>query len=153
MLCRIFEKSGPGPKNGEQYGAPFREDEWEDDLVENMTVPRSLDNFNLPKNKMVEIPNSCSLDASNVPLEGAVSDAHAGQAASDANPPVEYDNIDKFLLELAAECDNLSASDHFDELPSSNGNVDRCSEVNHMVISFSGILFAYLRDPTCLFIF
>lgn len=23
-------KSGPGPKNGEQYGAPFREEEWGD---------------------------------------------------------------------------------------------------------------------------
>lgn len=31
MLCRIFQKSGSGPKNGEQYGAPFVEEEWEDD--------------------------------------------------------------------------------------------------------------------------
>lgn len=31
MLCRIFRKSGSGPKNGEQYGAPFIEEEWEDD--------------------------------------------------------------------------------------------------------------------------
>lgn len=31
MLCRIFQKSGPGPKNGEQYGAPLIEEEWEDD--------------------------------------------------------------------------------------------------------------------------
>uniref|UniRef100_A0A0D6R7A1 NAC domain-containing protein n=1 Tax=Araucaria cunninghamii TaxID=56994 RepID=A0A0D6R7A1_ARACU len=28
VLCRVFQKSGPGPKNGEQYGAPFREEEW-----------------------------------------------------------------------------------------------------------------------------
>ncbi|XP_030440262.1 NAC domain-containing protein 78-like [Syzygium oleosum] len=33
VLCRIFQKSGPGPKNGEQYGAPFIEEEWEDDDV------------------------------------------------------------------------------------------------------------------------
>ncbi|KAH7537063.1 hypothetical protein FEM48_Zijuj03G0052400 [Ziziphus jujuba var. spinosa] len=31
VLCRIFQKSGTGPKNGEQYGAPFIEEEWEDD--------------------------------------------------------------------------------------------------------------------------
>ncbi|MED6135110.1 hypothetical protein PIB30_043079 [Stylosanthes scabra] len=31
VLCRIFEKSGMGPKNGEKYGAPFREEEWLDD--------------------------------------------------------------------------------------------------------------------------
>nr|GME04786.1 NAC domain-containing protein 17-like [Ipomoea batatas] len=30
-LCRIFKKSGIGPKNGEQYGAPFREEDWPDD--------------------------------------------------------------------------------------------------------------------------
>lgn len=33
MLCRVFQKSGTGPKNGEQYGAPFIEEEWEDDDV------------------------------------------------------------------------------------------------------------------------
>ncbi|KAF5197165.1 Nac domain [Thalictrum thalictroides] len=32
VLCKIFEKSGAGPKNGEQHGAPFKEEEWEDDL-------------------------------------------------------------------------------------------------------------------------
>lgn len=31
MLCRIFEKSGSGPKNGEKYGAPFVEEDWVDD--------------------------------------------------------------------------------------------------------------------------
>ncbi|KAI4387965.1 hypothetical protein MLD38_000347 [Melastoma candidum] len=30
-LYKVFKKSGPGPKNGEQYGAPFREEEWADD--------------------------------------------------------------------------------------------------------------------------
>ncbi|KAH9303018.1 hypothetical protein KI387_014601, partial [Taxus chinensis] len=29
-LCRVFQKSGPGPKNGEQYGAPFREEDWDE---------------------------------------------------------------------------------------------------------------------------
>ncbi|KAL9351428.1 hypothetical protein Peur_054108 [Populus x canadensis] len=33
VLCRIFQKSGTGPKNGEQYGAPFIEEEWENDEV------------------------------------------------------------------------------------------------------------------------
>lgn len=26
----MFQKSGTGPKNGEQYGAPLVEEEWED---------------------------------------------------------------------------------------------------------------------------
>ncbi|XP_010543581.1 PREDICTED: NAC domain-containing protein 78-like [Tarenaya hassleriana] len=41
VLCRIFQKSGSGPKNGEQYGAPFIEEEWEDggDEMMMMLVP------------------------------------------------------------------------------------------------------------------
>ncbi|GAB2287238.1 hypothetical protein Dimus_021620 [Dionaea muscipula] len=31
VICKIFHKSGLGPKNGEQYGAPFVEEEWEND--------------------------------------------------------------------------------------------------------------------------
>ncbi|XP_011076897.1 NAC domain-containing protein 53 isoform X1 [Sesamum indicum] len=34
VLCRVFQKSGSGPKNGEQYGAPFVEEEWDDDELE-----------------------------------------------------------------------------------------------------------------------
>ncbi|KAL8110569.1 NAC domain-containing protein 82-like isoform X2 [Apium graveolens] len=30
VLCKIFQKSGLGPQNGAQYGAPFNEDEWSD---------------------------------------------------------------------------------------------------------------------------
>ncbi|XP_044511609.1 NAC domain-containing protein 17-like isoform X2 [Mangifera indica] len=30
-LYKVFKKSGPGPKNGEQYGALFREEDWVDD--------------------------------------------------------------------------------------------------------------------------
>ncbi|KAJ3694697.1 hypothetical protein LUZ60_000074 [Juncus effusus] len=33
-LYKLFRKSGPGPKNGEQYGAPFREEDWEDQIVD-----------------------------------------------------------------------------------------------------------------------
>ncbi|CAH8260007.1 unnamed protein product [Arabidopsis lyrata] len=42
VLCRIFQKSGSGPKNGEQYGAPFVEEEWEEE--DDMTfVPNQED--------------------------------------------------------------------------------------------------------------
>ncbi|MCD7469217.1 hypothetical protein HAX54_008078 [Datura stramonium] len=33
VLCKVFQKSGPGPKNGAQYGAPFKEEDWEDDKI------------------------------------------------------------------------------------------------------------------------
>ncbi|KAF3637871.1 NAC domain-containing protein 13 [Capsicum annuum] len=34
VLCRVFQKSGAGPKNGDKYGAPYVEEEWEDDELE-----------------------------------------------------------------------------------------------------------------------
>jgi len=37
-LYKPFQKSGAGPKNGEQYGAPFREEDWLDDDVEGVTA-------------------------------------------------------------------------------------------------------------------
>ncbi|PWA91276.1 NAC domain-containing protein [Artemisia annua] len=33
VLLKLFEKAGSGPKNGAQYGAPFNEEEWEDDDI------------------------------------------------------------------------------------------------------------------------
>lgn len=38
MVCRIFQKNGSGPQNGAQYGAPYLEEDWEeeDDAIENM---------------------------------------------------------------------------------------------------------------------
>lgn len=43
-LYKVYKKSGPGPKNGEQYGAPFREEDWEEDWPDfnnsvNLEVP------------------------------------------------------------------------------------------------------------------
>ncbi|XP_051140814.1 NAC domain-containing protein 82-like isoform X2 [Andrographis paniculata] len=35
VLCKVFKKSGPGPQNGAQYGAPFNEEEWSDDEDDN----------------------------------------------------------------------------------------------------------------------
>ncbi|KAG7550043.1 NAC domain [Arabidopsis thaliana x Arabidopsis arenosa] len=31
VVCVLFKKDGPGPRNGAQYGAPFREEDWSDE--------------------------------------------------------------------------------------------------------------------------
>ncbi|GAB2222652.1 hypothetical protein Drorol1_Dr00016772 [Drosera rotundifolia] len=41
VLCRIFQKSGSGPKNGERYGAPLLDEEWEDDDIVTMVPGNS----------------------------------------------------------------------------------------------------------------
>ncbi|XP_073139726.1 NAC domain-containing protein 53-like [Henckelia pumila] len=43
VLCRVFQKSGSGPKNGEQYGAPFLEEEWENDDLESVPKVEALE--------------------------------------------------------------------------------------------------------------
>ncbi|CAH1446161.1 unnamed protein product [Lactuca virosa] len=52
-LCKVFKKSGLGPKNGEQYGAPFVEEEWSDDDncldVESLLVKNINTSVNQPK--------------------------------------------------------------------------------------------------------
>jgi len=30
VVCVLFKKDGPGPRNGAQYGAPFKEEDWND---------------------------------------------------------------------------------------------------------------------------
>ncbi|KAJ6792984.1 Uncharacterized protein M6B38_112195 [Iris pallida] len=39
VVCRIFQKSGTGPQNGAQYGAPFIEEEWEEEDEQLYTEP------------------------------------------------------------------------------------------------------------------
>ncbi|KAL8171781.1 hypothetical protein V2J09_023585 [Rumex salicifolius] len=41
VLCKIFKKGGWGPRNGEQYGAPYNEEEWNMEEEENITSDRS----------------------------------------------------------------------------------------------------------------
>ncbi|MQL92701.1 hypothetical protein Taro_025331 [Colocasia esculenta] len=45
-LYKVFQKSGPGPRNGEQYGAPFQEEVWTDDdpVDDNVTGPVDKEN-------------------------------------------------------------------------------------------------------------
>ncbi|CAA7404529.1 unnamed protein product [Spirodela intermedia] len=38
VLCKIFKKSGRGPKIGEQYGAPFDETEWDDTKADDCSL-------------------------------------------------------------------------------------------------------------------
>jgi len=39
VLCKIFKKSGLGPRIGEQYGAPFNEAEWDNAEAETSMLP------------------------------------------------------------------------------------------------------------------
>lgn len=42
VVCRIFQKNGPGPQNGAQYGAPFIEEEWDQPTAESNGLPMMM---------------------------------------------------------------------------------------------------------------
>jgi hypothetical protein len=68
-VCRIFQKAGPGPQNGAQYGAPFVEEEWEADedddvgllpverdaVVEHVPAPGAMEKGYLQMNDLVQV--------------------------------------------------------------------------------------------------
>ncbi|EOA40017.1 hypothetical protein CARUB_v10008706mg [Capsella rubella] len=55
-LYKLYKKSGAGPKNGEQYGAPFQEEEWVDSDNE------EADNVAVPDNPVVHYENTRRMD-------------------------------------------------------------------------------------------
>lgn len=32
MICKVFQKEGPGPRKGIVYGRPFNEEDWDDEV-------------------------------------------------------------------------------------------------------------------------
>ncbi|CAN6838778.1 unnamed protein product [Brassica oleracea] len=42
VLCVLFKKDGPGPRNGAQYGAPFKDEDWSDEDVPATNGPTIL---------------------------------------------------------------------------------------------------------------
>ncbi|XP_061355096.1 NAC domain-containing protein 82-like isoform X2 [Gastrolobium bilobum] len=38
VICKVFQKEGPGPRNGAQYGKPFNEEDWDKEEI-SVSVP------------------------------------------------------------------------------------------------------------------
>ncbi|XP_020090635.1 NAC domain-containing protein 17-like [Ananas comosus] len=64
-LYKVFRKSGPGPKNGEQYGAPFREEEWSDDADDETFLNQNNIERELPEPVASVTTSSTVIDAPN----------------------------------------------------------------------------------------
>ncbi|XP_019154920.1 PREDICTED: NAC domain-containing protein 17-like [Ipomoea nil] len=83
-LYKLFKKSGPGPKNGEQYGAPFNEEDWADDEC-------------VGTNLHVEQEKS----RKNVNDVGLIDDPKPNDVLPDLPPPI--DGLEEFLKHIADE--------------------------------------------------
>lgn len=89
-LYKVYKKSGPGPKNGEQYGAPFREEEWdEEDLEVQFPIEQEK-----PAKKANEI----------VPFDDS-------RTVRCQDPQPSLDELDEILNRIAAEDSSIQPAD------------------------------------------
>ncbi|KAJ3678061.1 hypothetical protein LUZ60_001864 [Juncus effusus] len=108
VLCKIFKKSGLGPKIGAQYGAPFNEEEWEDydgtDLEAAFPfLPRPSPTDLTNKGKTVIVSDSAppqSIPSQSVATQSAATQTAATQTTATGDvagavvpSPVEMDGI------------------------------------------------------------
>lgn len=109
VLCRVFQKSGTGPKNGEQYGAPLVEEEWEEDDNSGVVEPTEVsfedpfvDDSNLEQIDLDQVIDYQGLEL--VPSSSPVgSNNYFGDfqdiAGTDQNFTAEEESEDKFCLD------------------------------------------------------
>ncbi|KAH9603729.1 hypothetical protein KSS87_016037 [Heliosperma pusillum] len=106
-IYKMFKKSGPGPKNGEQYGAPFREEDWaEDDFLKNRSnsnlasVDQQVDHHN------VSLAETCKTAQVNVSETGF--DVLLNNTVDNYAPwPVNLDDFEEALSQLQGTEDTL----------------------------------------------
>ncbi|KAG9457277.1 hypothetical protein H6P81_001785 [Aristolochia fimbriata] len=109
VLCRIFKKSGPGPKNGEQYGAPFKEEDWDAD-DENV-----VDDDDLLPYASADPGSSSSDDHHHVTSGDDQNEDHDSRAAPEVGREQIGDELQNILVGMA-DSDGGAASSGNNEL-------------------------------------
>lgn len=115
MLCKVFQKNGPGPKNGAQYGAPFNEADWADDDAQNHAISLASDG---PSPTMVMQPEEQSFplerglfgpgNTSGLPVLEEGPSPSAGGPTSEVVVEEADDEIEHLLASFADEDTLLS---------------------------------------------
>ncbi|KAI9165755.1 hypothetical protein LWI28_019878 [Acer negundo] len=129
VLCMVFQKDGPGPRNSAQYGAPFREEEWDDDdddvncveVVSSAVLSTPVPNQVVPLAARSIVPEGRCIGSS----ESCISDA-AIPSAYKVLPPVTVGNdLPMGGVLFPGEDDMVSMLDIFMEdstpVPTENG--------------------------------
>lgn len=106
VIYKVFKKSGPGPKNGEQYGAPFREEDWAEDDCPKSTS--SCDQLNTAQQVGNDSPtDSCTY----AEVDRAVNNICELLDCVPDEPrplPVNIDDFEQALSQFLGEEDNQS---------------------------------------------
>ncbi|KAK9705448.1 hypothetical protein RND81_07G058000 [Saponaria officinalis] len=103
-IYKMFKKSGPGPKNGEQYGAPFREEEWlDDDFRKNSSNHNLVSIDQQVKNvSPVETCTDAQVDISKTGVDVLLN----GMLDEHPTWPVNLDDFEEALTQLQAAEEN-----------------------------------------------
>ncbi|KAJ4715296.1 NAC domain-containing protein [Melia azedarach] len=121
VLCIVFQKEGPGPRNGAQYGAPFREEDWDDDddddgdidcmeIVPSALPPPLVSNQINPIEASSHVPKSQCIGTS----ESCLSDNNLSTYKVPAPAPINND-VPKESAQAADEGDICAWLDMFTE--------------------------------------
>lgn len=105
VICKVYKKSGLGPKNGEHYGAPFVEEEWEtDDDDENLEtgggLPLAPEGENQSASDITNaLPNHDCVTASTTSNEQQITQNNGSvlQLEIDPTEMIEGDELEKLL--------------------------------------------------------
>ncbi|KAL9242013.1 hypothetical protein vseg_016060 [Gypsophila vaccaria] len=97
-IYKMFKKSGPGPKNGEQYGAPFREEEWTDDDFKKNSSNHNLVSVDQHVNNvsLVETCTDAQVDVSRTGVDVLLN----GMLDDHTQWPVNLDDFEEALTQL-----------------------------------------------------
>lgn len=122
VLCRVFQKSGPGPKNGEQYGAPFREEDWNADILGKTETKSSVEMDHISANDSTlskTMEEVISYHRENPALDNEI------VASVDEPGPSRYDyDIDRILEEWIDIPNDMEPNTNENELVQGNQDWD-----------------------------
>lgn len=98
-LYKVFKKSGPGPKNGEQYGAPFREEDWADDEcpIINSSADREISVEQIGE----VVANYNAKPFGEVPLKQVEQITANGYANNNSEAHSTIDDLEEFMKQIA----------------------------------------------------
>ncbi|XP_004290458.1 PREDICTED: NAC domain-containing protein 86-like [Fragaria vesca subsp. vesca] len=98
-LYKVFKKSGPGPKNGEQYGAPFREEDWADDEcpIINSSADRGISVEQIGE----VVANYNAKPFGEVPLKQVEQITANGYANNNSEAHSTIDDLEEFMKQIA----------------------------------------------------
>ncbi|KAK9112213.1 hypothetical protein Scep_019732 [Stephania cephalantha] len=92
-LYKLYKKSGAGPKNGEQYGAPFREEDWIE-YEEYVEPERPIEEVVLPNGNDQDELNCDDLDELLKPFVAELEASKPCNSVFDSLPPKDATEVE-----------------------------------------------------------